>query len=394
MLIDLLYRLRKAEVPVSITEYLAMLDGINAGVGGYSVDDFYHFARIALVKDERHYDRFNQVFGDYINGIQNLFDDIIGEIPEEWLRAEAERLFTDEEKASIEAMGGWDEIMETLRKRLEEQKKRHQGGSKWVGTGGTSPYGAYGYNPAGVRIGQKTGRQGRAMKVWDKREYKNLDDQRELGTRNFKMALRKLRRFAREGAQDQLDLNDTINATARNAGLLDIKMIAERRNAIKVLLLFDVGGSMDYHVQNSEALFSAARSEFKHLEYYYFHNFIYEKLWKDNRRRHNETISTVEFIRTYGKDYRIIFVGDATMSPFEITTAGGSVEHWNEESGVTWINRILTKFPHAVWLNPESQTHWQRVPSIKITHQLLDERMFPLTVEGIGNAISALQKKH
>ena len=394
MLIDLLYRLRQAEVPVSITEYLAMLDGLQAGVGGYSVDDFYHFARIALIKDERHYDRFDQVFGDYINGIHNIFDEVIGEIPEEWLRAEAERLFTDEEKADIEALGDWDEIMETLKKRLEEQQKRHQGGNKWVGTGGTSPFGAYGYNPAGVRIGQKTGRHGRAMKVWDKREYKNLDDQRELGTRNFKMALRKLRRFAREGAQDQLDLDNTIHATARNAGLLDIKMVAERRNAIKVLLLFDVGGSMDYHVQNSEALFSAARSEFKHLEYYYFHNFVYEKLWKDNRRRHNEAISTIEFIRTYGADYRIIFVGDATMSPFEITTAGGSVEHWNEESGVAWINRILTKFPHAVWLNPESEKHWQRVPSIKITHQILSERMFPLTVEGIGNAITALQKKH
>ena len=394
MLIDLLYRLKKAEVPVSITEYLAMLNGLHAGIGGYSVDDFYHFARIALVKDERHYDRFDQVFGDYINGVHNLFDDIIGDIPEAWLRAEAERLFSDEEKANIEAMGGWDEIMETLKKRLKEQKKRHQGGNKWVGTGGTSPYGANGYNPAGVRIGQKAGRQGRAIKVWDKREYKNLDDQRELGTRNFKMALRKLRKFAREGAQDQLDLDNTIHATARNAGLLDIKMVAERRNAIKVLLLFDVGGSMDYHVQVSEALFSAARGEFKHLEYYYFHNFIYEKLWKDNRRRHNETISTVEFIRTYGKDYRIIFVGDATMSPFEITTAGGSVEHWNEEAGATWINRILAKFPHTVWLNPESQAHWQRVPSIKITHQLLSERMFPLTVEGIGNAISALQKKH
>ena len=393
MLIDLLFRLRQAQVPVSITEYLAMLDGLNEGIGNFNIDDFYHFARLALVKDERHFDRFDKVFGDYITGIQNSFENIIGEIPDEWLKLEAERLFSEEEKQKIEELGGWDEIMETLRKRMEEQEKRHQGGSKWIGTGGTSPFGAYGYNPAGIRIGQKGGRQGRAIKVWDKREYKNLDDQRELGTRNFKMALRKLRRFARQGAQDELDLNDTISATARNAGLLDIKMVAERRNAIKVLLLFDVGGSMDYHVQVSEALFSAARGEFKHLEYYYFHNFLYERLWKDNRRRHSEVIPTVEFMRTYGADYRVIFVGDATMSPFEITTPGGSVEHWNEESGVSWIERVLQKFPHAVWLNPEPQDYWQRVPSIKITHQLMKQRMFPLTVEGIGQAIKQLQKK-
>ncbi len=392
-MIDFLFRLRQAQVPVSITEYLAMLDGLNTGIGNYDIDDFYHFARLALVKDERHFDRFDKVFGDYVSGLQSTFANVIGDIPDEWLKLEAERLFTEEEKQKIEELGGWDEIMETLRKRLEEQQERHQGGSKWVGTGGTSPFGAYGYNPAGVRVGQKTGRHGRALKVWDKREYKNLDDQRELGTRNFKMALRKLRHFARQGAQDELDLNDTISATAKNAGLLDIKMVAERRNAIKVLLLFDVGGSMDYHVQVSEALFSAARGEFKHLEYYYFHNFLYERLWKDNHRRHNEVIPTVEFMRTYGADYRVIFVGDATMSPFEITTAGGSVEHWNEESGVTWIERVLEKFPHAVWLNPEPEVHWPRVPSIKITHQLMKERMFPLTVEGIGNAIKQLQKK-
>ena len=394
MLVDLLFRLRKASVPVSITEYLAMLDGLDAAVTNYSVDEFYHFARLCLVKDERHFDRFDQVFGDYINGIQSAFENVIGEIPEEWLRLEAERLFSEEEKQQVEQLGGWDEIMKTLRERLEEQQKRHQGGNKWIGTEGTSPFGANGYNPAGVRIGQKAGRQGRALKVWDKREYRNLDDQRELGTRNFKMALRKLRRFAREGAQDKLDLDNTITSTARNAGLLDIKMMAERRNAIKVLLLFDVGGSMDYHVQVSEALFSAARGEFKHLEYYYFHNFVYERLWKDNRRRHSEVIPTVEFMRTYHADYRIIFVGDATMSPFEISTAGGSVEHWNEEAGSTWIQRMLERFPHAVWLNPEPQSHWHRVPSVKLTYQLMSERMFPLTVEGIGQAIKQLQKKH
>ena len=394
MLIDLLFRLRKARVPVSITEYLAMLDGLSHNITNHSVDEFYHFSRLCLVKDERHFDRFDQVFGDYINGLQQLFDEVIGEIPEEWLRKEAERLFTEEEKKEIEALGGWDKIMETLRERMEEQKKRHQGGKKWIGTGGTSPYGAYGYNPAGIRIGQKTGRQGRALKVWDKREYKNLDDGRQLGTRNLKMALRKLRRFAREGAQDQFDLDDTISATARNAGLLDIKMVAERRNAIKVLLLFDIGGSMDYHVQVSEELFSAARCEFKHLEYYYFHNFVYEKLWKDNRRRHNETISTQEFLRTYASDYRVIFVGDATMSPYEITTPGGSVEHWNEEAGHVWINRILEKFPHAAWLNPEPQAYWSRVPSVKLTHELMQQRMFALTVEGIGKAINSLKNRH
>ena len=394
MLIDLLFRLRKARVPVSITEYLAMLDGLSHNITNHSVDEFYHFSRLCLVKDERHFDRFDQVFGDYINGLQQLFDEVIGEIPEEWLRKEAERLFTEEEKKEIEALGGWDKIMETLRERMEEQKKRHQGGKKWIGTGGTSPYGAYGYNPAGIRIGQKTGRQGRALKVWDKREYKNLDDGRQLGTRNLKMALRKLRRFAREGAQDHFDLDDTISATARNAGLLDIKMVAERRNAIKVLLLFDIGGSMDYHVQVSEELFSAARSEFKHLEYYYFHNFVYEKLWKDNRRRHNETISTQEFLRTYASDYRVIFVGDATMSPYEITTPGGSVEHWNEEAGHVWINRILEKFPHAAWLNPEPQAYWSRVPSVKLTHELMQQRMFALTVEGIGKAINSLKNRH
>jgi len=392
MMIDLLFRLRQAQVPVSITEYLAMLDGLQADIANYNVDDFYHFARLSLIKDERHFDRFDKVFGDYVSGLTNLFEKVMGDIPEEWLRKEAERVLTDEEKAQIEAMGGWDELMETLKKRLEEQQERHQGGSKWIGTGGTSPFGAYGFNPAGVRIGQKSGRHGRAVKVWDKREYKNLDDTRELGSRNIKMALRKLRRFAREGAQDELDLNNTISSTARNAGLLDIKMVPERRNAIKVLLLFDVGGSMDYHVQISESLFTAARGEFKHLEYYYFHNFIYEKLWKDNYRRHAEALPTVEFLRTYPSDYRVIFVGDATMSPYEISVQGGSVEHWNEEPGHVWIQRVLEKFPHAVWLNPEPEQQWMHVPSISMTHKLMDGRMFPLTVKGIGEAVAGLKR--
>jgi len=394
VLIDLLFRLRHVRIPVSITEYLAMLDGLDHQVANYSIDDFYHFSRMCLIKDERHFDRFDKVFGEYVSGLQNLFDEVIGDIPEEWLRKEAERLFSEEEKKEIEALGGWDEIMDTLRKRLDEQKDRHQGGSKWIGTGGTYPFGAYGYNPAGVRIGQKNSRQGSAVKVWDKREYKNLDDERELGTRNFKMALRKLRRFAREGAQDQFDINSTIDATARNAGLLDIKMVAERRNAIKLLLLFDVGGSMDYHVTVSEELFSAARSEFKHLEYFYFHNFIYEKLWKDNRRRHSETISTYEFIRTYSADYRVIFVGDATMSPYEISAPGGSVEHWNEEPGIVWANRILEKFPHAAWLNPEPEAYWSRVPSVKLSREIMHNRMYGLTVDGIGKAVDGLKLKH
>ncbi len=394
MLIELLFRLRDARIPVSITEYLAMLDGLSHGIANYSIDDFYHFARLSLIKDERHFDRFDKVFGDYINGQQHLFEQVIGDIPEEWLRLEAERLFSEEEKQDIEALGGWDKIMDTLRQRMEEQKERHQGGSKWIGTGGTSPFGANGYNPAGVRIGQKTGRHGRALKVWDKREYKNLDSERELGTRNFKMALRKLRRFAREGAQDQFDMSGTIDATARNAGLLDIKMAAERRNAIKVLLLFDVGGSMDYHVTVSEELFSAASSEFKHLEYFYFHNFVYEKLWKDNRRRHNETITLTEFLRTYSADYRVIIVGDATMSPYEITAPGGSVEHWNEEAGIVWMQRLLEKFPHVAWLNPEPEAYWSRVQSVKITHQLMQKRMYGLTVDGIGKAIDGLKKRH
>jgi len=389
-----MFRLRESRVPVSITEYLAMLDGLDAAVVNYNIDDFYHFSRLCLVKDERHYDRFDKVFGDYVNGLQSLFDEVVGDIPEEWLRKEAERLFTEEEKKQIEELGGFSEIMDTLRKRLEEQQKRHQGGSKWVGTNGTSPFGAHGYNPAGVRIGQKAGRHGRAVKVWDKREYKNLDDDRELGTRNFKMALRKLRRFAREGAQDQFDIDSTIDATARNAGLLDIKMVAERRNAIKLLLLFDVGGSMDYHVTVSEELFSAARAEFKHLEYFYFHNFIYEKLWRDNRRRHNETFSVYEFLRTYSADYRIIFIGDATMSPYEISAPGGSVEHWNEEAGVVWMRRILEKFPHAAWLNPEPQAYWSRVPSVKMTYEVMQQRMYGLTVDGIGKAIEGLKQKH
>ena len=393
MLLQLFDDLRASGVPVSLSEYLSMLRGLEKGVVENDVEQFYHFARIALVKDEQYYDRFDAVFARFYEGAQHIFSDPNKEIPDEWLRKQIERHLSEEEKAQIESLGGWQEIMETLRKRLAEQEKRHQGGSKMIGTGGTSPFGAYGYNPEGVRIGQQESRHRSAVKVWDKRSYKNLDGERELGTRNIKVALRKLRRFAREGAADQLDLDDTIHSTARNAGLLDLKMIPERHNAIKVLLFFDIGGSMDDHIRICEELFSAASSEFKHLEYYYFHNFLYERVWKDNRRRYNNTISTFEIMRTYSADYKVIFVGDATMSPYEIVYPGGSIEHWNEESGETWIQRFLNVYSHTVWLNPVKESRWPRIPSVRLTRELLSERMFPLTVNGIDSAIKQLSKK-
>jgi uncharacterized protein with von Willebrand factor type A (vWA) domain len=343
-----------------------------------------------MVKDERHFDRFDRAFAAHFKGAEELFEAMLARIPEEWLQRMAEKTLTEEEKAKIEALGGWDKLIETLKKRLEEQQKRHQGGNKWIGTAGTSPFGAYGYNPEGIRIGQDESRNRRAVKVWDRREFRNLDDQIELGTRNIKIALRKLRRFAREGAADQLDLDGTIDSTARNAGLLDLKFIPERHNAIKVLLFLDVGGSMDDHVRVCEELFSAARSEFKHLEYFYFHNFVYESLWKDNRRRHVEKIPTLEVMRTYGHDYKLIFVGDATMSPYEIVQPGGSIEHWNEEAGALWMQRLAKTWPHHVWLNPEPQQRWEYTPSVQITRELVEDRMFPLTLGGLDQAIKAL----
>src|SRR6201985_2525198 len=337
--------LRKESVPVSLTEYLTLLGALQAGVVSLDVEDFYFLARASLVKDERHIDRFDRVFAQHFKGLAALNGDITADIPEEWLRKLAERFLTPEEMAAVESLGGWDKLMETLKQRLEEQKGRHQGGSKWIGTAGTSPYGAYGYNPEGVRIGQEGGRNRSAVKVWDKREFANLDDKVELGTRNIKIALRRLRRFARRGVPDELALADTIDATARSGGWLDIKMQAERKNVIKILLLLDIGGSMDDHVKTCEELFSAARSEFKHLEHYYFHNFVYEAMWKDNRRRFNEHIGTSEIIRTYGPDYKLIIVGDATMSPYEITHPGGSIEHWNAEAGSVWLERLIEKYP-------------------------------------------------
>jgi len=391
MLLDFFDRLRKSDIPVSIGEYLIMLEGMAEHITGFNVDDFYYYARLSLIKDERFYDRFDKVFSDYMAGAETLFDELTADIPQEWLRANSPKDLSEEERRRIEALGGWDKLMETLKKRLEEQEKRHQGGNKWIGTGGTSPFGAYGYNPEGIRIGQKEGRQGRAVKVWDKREYRNFDDTRELNTRSIKLAMRKLRRFAREGAAEQLDIDDTINATARNAGLLDLKMRAERRNTVKVLLFLDVGGSMDYHVSACEELFSAAKSEFKRLEYFYFHNFIYERVWKNNLRRHTETWSTAELIRSYSSDYRVFFVGDAAMSPYEIASPGGSVEHWNEEAGALWMQRMVRHFPRLVWLNPESRDYWGRTPSNRLTRQLIGERMFPLSVSGLEEAINCLK---
>ena len=366
------------------------MEALKKGLAGQSVDDFYYLARTTLVKDESELDRFDRIFGAYFKGVDDALGDLFRDIPDEWLRQQAELMLTEEEKAQIEAMGGFEALMSALQERLDEQEDRHEGGSKWIGTAGTSPFGAYGYNPEGVRMGQHGSRNRSAFKVWDKREYRNLDDSLELGTRNIKVALRRLRRFAREGAADQLDLDATIDKTARNAGLLDIRMVPERHNAIKVLLCLDIGGSMDDHIRVCEELFSAARSEFKHLEYFYFHNFVYESMWKDNRRRRSEKTPTLDITHKYGPDYKLIFVGDATMSPYEIVYAGGSVEHWNEEPGAVWIKRLLNAYPKAVWLNPEPQQRWEYTPSTKLVLELMEDRMFPLTIRGLDDAIREL----
>jgi uncharacterized protein with von Willebrand factor type A (vWA) domain len=385
--------LRTAGVPVTLPEFLSLLEALQARVAWLSAEDFYYLARVCLVKDERHYDRFDRVFAGHFLGLEKAFEAITASIPDEWLRSLAERVLSEEEKARVMALGGWQKLMETLRERLAEQRERHEGGARWIGTGGTSPFGAQGYNPEGVRIGQGGSRHRRAVKVWDRREFANLDDTLELGTRNFKMGLRRLRRFAREGAADELDLDGTISATARNAGYLDLKLVPERRNAVKVLLLLDIGGSMDDHVRVCDELFSAARSEFRHFEHYYFHNFPYESLWKDNRRRHTERIATDQLIRTYGPDYRLIFVGDATMSPYEITMPGGSVEHWNAEAGAIWLRRLTAHFRHFVWLNPEPEKRWAYTPSTVITRELVEERMYPLTLAGLDRATAELRRR-
>ncbi len=386
--------LRDAKIPVSLREYLMLLEAMNRGLSSYKVDQFYYLARSCLVKDERNLDKFDQVFGSFFEGLEFTSDgeEMITEIPEEWLKSLAEHVLTSEEMSKIQAVGGFEKLMEELKKRLEEQDKRHEGGGKWIGTGGTSPYGANGYNPEGVRIGQKTGRHGRAVKVWDKRQFKNLDDQVEIGTRNMKMALRRLRSFARDGAATELDLSDTISSTARNAGLLDIKMVPERHNTVKVLILFDIGGSMDYHIETCEKLFSAVRSEFKHLEFFYYHNCIYERLWKNNIRRNVDTILTWDVLHTYSRDYKLIFVGDATMGPYEITYPGGSVEHWNEEPGSIWINRMLEVYSRAIWLNPVPENYWQSTPTIREIKRMLGNRMYPLTLGGLDSGMRELSR--
>jgi uncharacterized protein with von Willebrand factor type A (vWA) domain len=393
VLIEFFMKLKEGGVPVSIKEFMTLLEGLQKRVAWGSVDDFYLLARTCLVKDEKYFDRYDRVFGAYFRGIVDL-DGMEATIPEDWLKKLAEKTLTEEEKKLIEAMGGWDKLMEALKKRLEEQKGRHQGGSKWIGTAGTSPFGAYGYNPEGVRIGQEESRHRRAVKVWDQREFRNLDDSVEIGTRNIKVALRKLRKFARTGAPDELDLDDTIRSTAKNAGWLDLKMVPERHNAVKVLLFLDIGGSMDDHIRDCEQLFSAARTEFKHLEYFYFHNFLYERVWKDNRRRAAERIATWDVLHTYPHDYKVIIVGDATMSPYEIVYPGGSVEHTNEEAGAVWLERMLAVYHNAIWLNPQPEGVWNYHESIRLTRQLMGERMFPLTLDGLDQGIKRLTRSH
>ena len=389
MLINFFYTLRAAKLPVSVKEYLTLLEALKAGVIGPSVDEFYFLSRTTLVKDEALFDKFDRAFGAYFKGVEMLTD-FGREVPLDWLRQVLEKELTPEQKAAIEKMG-WDELMETLKKRLEEQKERHEGGNKWIGTGGTSPFGHGGYNPQGIRIGG-AGRNKSAVKVWEQRAYKDYDDSLELGTRNIKVALRRLRRFAREGSELELDLDDTIHSTAANAGLLDIKMVPERHNKVKVLLMMDVGGTMDEHIHRVEELFSAAKSEFKHLEFYYFHNCVYDFMWKNNRRRYSEKSATWDILRKYNKDWRLIFVGDATMSPYEILQPGGSVEYNNEEAGAEWLQRLTHAFPKYAWINPEPQGVWQYRQSIAVIQQIMQQRMFPLTLAGLEGAMRLLSK--
>jgi uncharacterized protein with von Willebrand factor type A (vWA) domain len=392
MLISFFTALREAQVPVSLREYLTLCDALSRDLAEKSVENFYYLARAALVKDERNLDKFDRVFGTVFKGLEPGEDlsSAKAHIPEAWLRKLAEKYLSEEEKRQMEALG-WDKLMETLKQRLEEQKERHQGGSKWIGTAGTSPFGAYGYNPEGIRIGQDGNRNFRAVKVWDKREFKDLDGAEELGPRNMKLALRRLRKLARTGAAEELDLDGTISATARQ-GFLDLRLRPERRNAVKVLLLLDIGGSMDWHVAQVEQLFSAARCEFKHLEHFYFHNCLYEGVWKTNTRRHAERMSTWDLLHTFPHDYKLIFVGDAAMSPYEIMMEGGSVEHMNEEPGKVWLERALTCWPHAVWLNPTPETHWMYTQSIGMVQRIMENRMYPLTLEGLEAAMRELTR--
>ncbi len=392
MLVDFFFTVRKAGVPASVKEFLTLLAALERGVVSASVDDFYVLSRATLVKDEAYFDRFDLAFSAYFKGVASVPDDLVKEIPEEWLRKLAERHLTEEEKRLVESLGGWEKLMETLRQRLEEQKKRHQGGNKWIGTAGTSPFGAYGYNPEGIRIGQERSRNRRAVKVWDQREFRDYDTDRELGVRNIKLALRRLRRFAREGVPEELDLDGTIEGTARNAGWLDLKLQPERRNRVKVLLFLDVGGSMDPHVEVCEQLFSAAKSEFRHLEHFYFHNCVYDHVWRDNLRRRGERTPTLELIRTYGPDWRVVFVGDAAMSPYELLEAHGSVEYDNDEPGIAWLTRLFDHFRHKAWFNPEPPRSWEYTRSTQIVLKALGPKMFPLTLKGVSEGMDALRK--
>ena len=389
MFVTFFHELKSAGVPVTLREYLVLMEAMEKDLASRRVEEFYYLSRAALVKDERNLDKFDRVFGHVFKGLALLSDAIEAEIPAEWLKKLTEKYLTEEEKKQIEALGGLDKLLETLRERLKEQKGRHQGGSKWIGTGGTSPFGAYGYNPEGVRIGQDKNRNFRAVKVWDKREFKDLDGDVELGTRNMKVALRRLRKFARTGAPEELDLDETIRDTAHK-GYLDIHLRPERHNAVKVLAFFDVGGSMDWHIKLSEELFSATRSEFKHMEHFYFHNCLYERVWKENRRRFDQTIPTWNVLHTYAHDYKVIFIGDASMSLYEIVMPGGSVEHMNPEPGQTWMERVTRTYPACVWLNPVAESQWEYTQSIRAMRQLMGGRMFPLTLDGLDKAMREL----
>ncbi len=391
MLVNFFYTLRRAQIPVSIKEYLVLLEALQHHLAFADMDDFYHLARICLVKDEANFDKFDRVFGAYFKQLESLEDVLSALIPEQWLRAEFMKQLSDEDKAKVKSLGGLEKLLDTFKERLKEQQKRHQGGSKWIGTGGTSPFGHSGYHPEGIRVGGES-RNNSAAKVWEKRQFKDLDDSVVLGTRNIKVALRKLRQFARTGAADELDLDHTISATAKNAGMLDLKLVPERHNAVKVLLMLDVGGSMDPYVTVCEELFAACRSEFKHLEHFYFHNFVYESLWRNNMRRHDERTSVYDIIHTYGRDYKVIFVGDASMSPYEINSPYGSVEHMNAEPGHVWMQRLTTHFDTVAWLNPVTQDHWHYTQSVGMTQQLMDQRMYPMSLSGLSDAIKALAK--
>ncbi len=391
MLISFFNTLRRSGIPVSLQELMDLLGCLDQRLAFADMDDFYFLARATMVKDEKYFDRFDRAFGAYFKDLQELDDLLEALIPDDWLRREFERNLSEEDKARIESLGGLEKLIEEFKKRLEEQKKRHQGGNKWIGTGGTSPFGHSGYHPEGIRVGGEGGNR-RAVKVWEKREFRNLDDTVELGTRNIKVALRRLRKFARTGADEELDLDDTISSTARNAGLLDIKMVPERHNAVKLLLFLDVGGSMDPHVQVCEELFSAARSEFKHLEYFYFHNFVYESVWRNNIRRHQERIPLLDVMHRYAHDYKVVFVGDASMSPYEILQPGGSVEHWNEEPGEIWMRRLRGTYDKVVWLNPLPRAEWEWTQSVSIINQVMEGQMYPMTLQGMEESMAYLSR--